>query len=461
MHRVTKNKIASAVASIVYLWSPYHFLSLFVSASIGTVFAFFLLPALLLGVQLILEKKTRLGIVITAVSVAALIQTHLITLVLVLPFVLAWLLIVLFQQSQVHQIPVFSRQSINSGLHLFGGILLGFLLSAFYLIPFFTYLPQINANEAGRGFTDIYKSSVVSFKQLLYSRWGYSPITSSAKDGEISFQVGIAQWMSVGLAVLVAVGLLVFLKKKQWHQTTLIWGSLILFGISVFLMIDASLPVWELTSKVVAVDYPFRLLLVAVFFASLLSGLVITQIKQKWVGLLLSAGLIAVAVYTNRNHIRVNQYTEIPLQLYIDSEVTTNTFHEYLPLGAALPKEDPKHDLFIEGLSEGAVVESSTRTTRGFDVTVTQATSSTTTLRHFAFPGIQLYVNDQPTKYQESNEGYVKVTLEPGTQQLSLRYEPERSTKIGYAISAVTALTLLYIAFSKSSTKITTVRKKQ
>ncbi len=432
-HYLTKKPWTAVVAAMIYLWSPFHFLSLFVSASIGNVMAFALLPLLVWGLFLSLKDKKWSGMVMIALSVCGLILTHLITLVLVLPFAvllvgLNWLLDRKGERLTLAKFAELGRPAL--------ALFLGLWLSAFYLIPLVKYLPLINAVDSGRGFKDLYKVNLVQFKQLLYSPWGFGPIIEHARNGEISLQVGIAQWLAVGLAVL-TIGWLV-LKRKS--VSSLILTTVGLFGLSVFLMIEQAEPVWKFASEFITVDYPFRLLLVAVFMGSLLAGLVLAQLKNKVVTVVLGSLLILASIYTNRNHIRVNLHTDVPLQLYIDSETTTNTFNEYLPLGTNLPKDTPKDQVAFTT----SKVTDIHQNTRQLSFTLELAAADTVSFRQFAFPGVKVYLNGQPQTHKVDPKGYVSLDLPAGVHQILIRFEPEPLMQLsGFA----SFLAIVFIAY--------------
>ena len=73
--------------------------------------------------------------------------------------------------------------------------ILGIGLSAYYLIPaaaFRGLTQKLNPNY----FTDHF----VTLRQLIYSPWGYAFSMKGVENDGMSFQVGVTQWLAVGIA---------------------------------------------------------------------------------------------------------------------------------------------------------------------------------------------------------------------------------------------------------------------
>lgn len=441
-----RNRLAATVASVAYIWAPFHFLTLYVSAAIGTAFSFSFVPLLVLGLWLSLNKKTKQGILLTSLSTAALILSHALTFIMVLPFVALFAMICLVFE---HPSKVWLRRLV---VLIVGGVI-GLLLAGFYLTPFLTYSKQIIASLPGNGFTDIYKSNFANFSQLVYSRWGFGPIVSNAKDGEISLQVGIVQWLGV---ILIGLSLLVtrLLRRKKilssTFTSTLTLNSalLVTFGASVFAMTDYSRPIWSFLSNYLTLDYPFRLLLVAEAFGSLSIGALVVAFVDRRARWLLAGALVVVAIYTNRNHVKVNMYTDIPLQDYLAAETTTNTFHEYLPLKA-------DSALFREGIPAlieepeqliATQVSSTIHTTRFL---VTMPNAGTITLSEFDFPGQQTYVDGRYVAHQMDSRGRIQIQLTAGDHEVVRTYEQTAAQQTGIIQTVLGLLILSKILLSQ------------
>lgn len=428
-----KNRLSGLLSALLYLWAPYHFFTILVGASIGTVFVFVFLPLLLLGIYILaFSKEYKWGIILTALSLAGIILSNLIMLAVIFPVFLGFLIWVLIS----------TKQKANLLKFLSFSVFLGLLLSSFYLIPAIFYKSFTQVGE-GRGFFDIYKSNFVNFSQLLYSKWGFGPITSNAKDGEVSFQIGIAQWFSL----LGVMSLLIFKRIPKTFQS-LDFLLLGLFGLVIFLMLDQSKPLWDLFTKFIVIDYPFKFLMIALFLGSLASGLLVKTTKFGW---FLGLGLVLVALYTNRNHLKVSMYTNHPPHLYLWSEITTTTFHEYLPNGASVKLiNEPESTIIPKNIKFSDYYLS----TKEVGLKYKATESGQISLKQFDFPGQKVYLDNKLTKHTAGSNGLITFETTPGTHQVKVKYEKTPLMKFSLALSLIGVLIILLLMFKSSLTKL-------
>lgn len=424
---ITRQRLAAFLSAFIYVWAPYQFLTTFVSAAIGTSFQLVIGPIMLLGLYWTITSRPRLGILTTALSVLLSILAHLITFVYLGIFagIFTFVLILLLKP-----------KSILKKLALVSiGVSLGLLLSGPYTLPILSYKDQIQASTSSGGFSDITNSNFINFSQLLYSKWGFGPIISNAKDGEISFQLGISQWISVAVALIVYISS--FRKKLKKHQRIIknVMSALgIVLILSILGMLDLSKPIWKILISYLPLDYPFRLLIISLLSSSILAGLTISIIKIRWIKLLLVVSLCSVAVYTNRNHMRVNQYTDIPTSLYVQSETTTNTFHEYLPSSAdpSLLNGDQPPIINSPTDLQADIINKNTTTTE-FNIDVENKTEIV--INEFNFPGQRLYINDSITNLSTDPQGRISFIAPAGKSQVVRVYEQTPAVQSGFIAS--------------------------
>lgn len=427
-------KLPAVLAACLYLVAPFHFLSIYVSASIGTTVLYLILPLFFLGIHNIFEKKWVSGIAITALSAAGAILTHLMSLVIFAPFIA---LFALFKF-----IPLIRAKNWK----ITGSVLLSFvvvgsvslLLTAFYSVPLLSYLPLTRAQDAGNGFSELFASNLVTIKQLLYSTWGFGPIISNAKDGQISLQLGIAQWLAViGLLKVVLIGRFFsqfFDKKLVKAQKYTMFVILATFVTTIIAMTDVGHDFWQFMTSVVSIDYPFRLLTLSVFLASLAAHFFVSALKPRQLQWFAATVLLIVALYTNRNHVRVNLYTYISVVDYVQAETTTNSFHEYLPKTADFNLMNiEKQRVVVENLPDAYV----TTTTNQLAFSLKVGKEQSVTIRQFDFPGQTLFIDGVKTAHAVDQSGRIKTTLPAGEHQVAVKYIPTGLMKISTLISVI------------------------
>ncbi len=451
---IFRQKLPALLSSVLYMWAPFHFLTLYVSAAIGTAFVFSFLPLVFIG--LILSKqpgKQTTSIACLSVGCAGIILSHLITFVMFLPFFILGLIYVLIDKTRE-----VSLAKIFMTLVLGGVLSLG--ISSFYLVPA-GYYNKLTVISTQAGFEDVYKGSFVNFSQLIYSPWGFGPIISSAKDGEISLQLGLGQWLVVLMSILV-LGLGKVLKSKipQTNPlTNLLMFCLCSLGLSLFLMTDGSRLLWDLVSKNITIDYPFRLLTIGIFFSSLIGGWLLyamksllTQVsligrKFRSIGLGVTfISIVIVILYTNRNYVRVNLYTNEPESLYVAAETTTNTFHEYLPKNAKRELINKAHQPIVASTTNEAHVLSQDSFQNSLQVIVESPTGTTLTFRQFDFPGLSVFLNDRKLlKHTTDESGLIRVEVPSGKNTLVVEFVKTPLIQLSLFVTAVSLVVLIYL----------------
>ncbi|MCL4382896.1 YfhO family protein [Patescibacteria group bacterium] len=299
------------LGSVLYLWAPYRFSNIFVRASLGEATAFIFIPLVFWGIWKVREKReTTKGIILVSLGLAGVILSHLMVLII---FALPLFFWVLLQ----------GKEAKNNKLFIGGiiaGSFLGIILSSYYLIPAifekqFTVATQILQSH----FLDHF----VTLKQLIYSKWGYGFDFPGTVNDEMSFQVGIAQWLAMILLAILSLITWFRQKKIDW----LGFFAVGCFVFSIIMMISVSKPAWEQITKYSYFDFPWRFLSLAVFSGSLGAALVAKHLKERvWLVVIF---FISLAFYTNKNHLRVNQYVYNHDEVYINNLQTTNQFDEY------------------------------------------------------------------------------------------------------------------------------------
>lgn len=287
--------LASFVGAWLFLAAPYRLLLIFVRAAVGEALALSLLPWLLLSFQ----KKNLLLI---AVFTAGATLSHSLFWPMYAGLIITYLLLL---------------KPCRSWLW---GIILGAALSAFYWLPL---LVERKLVVFDRYYVNLAAGHLVRLKQLLYSPWGYGFSHSGVERDAMSFQVGIGQWLVIGAVIA-----WIILKRK--FPRLVIWG-LSWFLLAVALMVDwgPARWLWQNFTWLKPIDIPWRFLAVAVFCASFLAAWLVSEQKRlKWV---LIFGLMIVAAYTNRNHLRINQKVDVADPVYYQDAGTTTFLNEYRP----------------------------------------------------------------------------------------------------------------------------------
>ena len=417
-----KDSFAALLSSIIYMWAPYHFLIIFVGASMGIAFIFTFLPLLFLGLNLI-RVKSPYGSIIFALGLSGIILSHVMHIIYLSPIIL---LFIIWSFINVKEKTKYLKT-------LFLSVTLGFLISAFYLIPAFYYNNSTRVHKE-EGVVKLYERNFVDIKQLIYSKWGFSPIVNNAKDEEISLQIGIGQWLSIFTA-----GLLIVIRRKSLKLSGITFIFLLLILVNIFFMLDYSKTIWKFIINFIFLDYPFRFILPVVFLSSILSGIVFISINNK-LRILFFVTILAITIYTNRNYINVNQYTHLPISYYLDTDATTNSFNEYLPINAS-PSLLKTSNPYIEG--DGVSVKNISYKTNSVSINLLSERISSASAGQFYFPGQKLYIDGKQTNVRIDEEGRISFNLTQGVHNVLIKYEESEIINISKTLSIMGLLFML------------------
>lgn len=429
---ILKDDLAAFLSSVLYLWLPYHFLVIFVGASLGIAFIFTFLPMVFSGIHLS-ANKSKLGLIILSIGVAGIILSHIMHLIFLFPVILFFLV---WELKQTHK-------KFPYIIKITSGLILGILISSFYLLPALFYNSSTRIHLES-GFSEIYKRNFINFNQLVYSKWGFAPIVNNAKNGEISFQMGIAQWISIISLFFLLI----------WDKISKVYRSLticLLFSqvVNIFLMLDSSAPFWKLLTRFVTVDFPFRLLLPTGFISSICAGVVLLNFNKN-IRIFACTGLILLTLYTNRNYINVNQYTNFSISTYLglETEITTNTFNEYLPVQA-----DPGilNKPWNEAVGDNLSISKIRQTTNLLTFNISSAKEQTVSVGQFYFPGQSLYLDHHQTFFNIDPQGRISFKLPKGFHLIAIKFEQTPLIRISRLLSLFGIFTLIFL-FLKQTT---------
>lgn len=415
---------AGVVGSLLYLWAPYRFSDIYVRAALGEATSFIFIPVFFHGLYRICNNINRTGIVLCAIGLAGIILSHM----MILPMILvAGALFVLFNLRTGK--PMFIIKNVLFGLGL------GIMVAFYYILPALVYKKITIFQDVQ---TMFFQKQLLTLKELFYMPWGYSAAFSGV--GQMSLQVGIAQW---AVFITFCITLLKKLSLHSKYKSNSNWVNGIVFGVifilSVFLSSTLSAGLWDSIRQVLPLDFPWRLLVLATFASAVLGGFVITVLTHRQ-QLIISIGMIALCVYANRNHLRVNQYTDIPLSLYIASERSTNTYDEYLPRYAKIEVVSQENRQPVE--DHGVTISDLSETVSQISFTTDTSKPTQIRIRSVYFPGMKLLIDGKTTTFSYSDGGFIDFDIYTGRHRVKLVY---RETPLNILADVVSLIGIIII----------------
>lgn len=416
------NKKAGLVAAVFYMYAPYHGVNMYVRGDIAEMWAYGILPLVFLGVYQIAHtlgadvvskeseklpqnQRVWMWVGVTAFAYAGVILSHNLTAMMVTPFV------VLFAAFHL-----FTHRLFTPRLVLFASValLLGVCISAFYSFPVFPEMKYTNVLSQVGGGAD-FRDHFVCLPQLWESQWGYGGSTPLCTDG-FSFRLGKLHVFFASLALL----LLPFGRKNKVDLFALFF--LLGFVASIILMLPVSRQLWESVSLMAFFQYPWRFLLMASFFSSVLTGYSAYKILflfQKYVSA--KPFSILAILFLCSSVIFLNAELFVPQTIHgkTAADFTNNTAirwtasrisDEYMPPGFFKPNnENEVANIKIVAASDFVQVEASAidAKTNAISGNVSATKNGKVRFQLAHFPAWEFFLNSEHVGPEKVHNGYV------------------------------------------------------
>ena len=262
VNELLKNKWAGFVSAVLYTYIPYKAVEVYVRGALSEFWAQIFFPLIFWLIYKVVMTGKKSFILFLGVSIAMLATTHTLMTIIFVPVAVLWAIYWLSTEKWVNLSKV-----IWSGL-------LGFGLSAFYLLPVAFERQFVHIESMLSGYFD-YRAHFVNLYKLFISReWGYG--SSGFPNELLNLSLGIVQWV-VGL---LTVGLAILNYKKSRKLSVLAFLIFISSLLTVFMIHMKSSFIWVKLPFLWYMQFPWRFLAVSIFLLCLLSGFLHTFAKN-------------------------------------------------------------------------------------------------------------------------------------------------------------------------------------
>jgi len=435
------NKSAALIGSILYMYAPYRFLDIYVRGAYPESFTFIFPPLMLLSLYKMFYKSEKSGFILGVLSLSGIILSHNAMALFFIPIYIFYALDLFLTNKNKNKLFVAGISFISS-----------LLITSFYWIPvvFEKKFTNVDNWSASSDFIN----NFVSLKDIIYSKWAWGPLESVSP---MSLQVGLVQQFMVLLSVVVFIVLIVrkngmnvlfarfkkigFNVRIKIEKLDLMRFCLFfsLYLISVFLIINKSLFLWETIPLLSYVVYPWRFLVIVTFSSAILSTLVFKYLKPNIIYYLL---IIFMLLYANRNYSQLVgkiYESDIYYETYQD---TADMWGEYLPVTANL---DVINKCRLEGceferISVPKEVEFEILTEKSNELSFNYISQNnfSSTVSIYYFPGWKAYLDESLYNQIKVNEiGTMDINLPKGNHNLDLKFENTAIRNISLIISLV------------------------
>ena len=380
-------KFSSFVGAIVYLYSPYRFLDLYVRGSLGESVAFAVVP-LIFGAIFKVIKGELIFLPALSILSFSLITAHNIMAAIFLPIIIIYVL----------------AYTKKFKFKILTALIVGVFLASFFWIPAIYDLQYVRLS--------VIKVSnplehLVSFKDLIIPRWGFG-VNPHGQDS-FSPQIGL-----VNIFVLITT-LFVMIRLRLKNNFVNLMAVVTMAAI--FIMSEYSKILWETFSILAIIQYPWRLLSIIVFSSAVFSCFILNSFKKP---ILVGLFIVLFSIGTTFAYTKPKNFVNRGDDFYGSNGDSTAVKDEYMPLWVFEKPPRPPQKIEIPAtVSINKLNLKNTSYKATFDVKETSKIQVNTVY----FPGWKVVSGDKKLPIDYSNHsGIITFTLPAGLHEVIIKY---------------------------------------
>lgn len=408
-----------AISAVFYSFAPYHAVDFYVRGEMGEMWGLMFFPAIFWAILRLKEAPRIYNLLLVALFVALILASHNLSAMLFLPIAVVFAGFLFFQK----------RDSKFAKLFLLS-IILGLTMSAFYWLPMNAEKNLVHIETMVEGYFS-YTEHFKGLKKLFVERyWGWGPsvreIPGIQEDNMLSYQIGWVHILGWLLSLLTAVKLW---RTKRSVSLLVAFSSLAILG-TVFMINPYSAFVWKLVDPLKYLQFPWRFLLLTIFFISMISGSIFLWLEGKK-QLFIWLGLLVLVIALNFSYFRPEKFLQVTDAQILsgkdwDREIKRSIF-DFLPIFA---KEPPAElataryqtlygDIKVSNFREGTNWFSFNADTNGYSII---------RISQYYFPDWRIFVDGQQAHIQYTDNSLGLMTLILGTGQHHIEGRLENTT---------------------------------
>ncbi len=347
---------------------------------------------------------------------------------------------------------------------------LGLALSAFMWLPAVFERGAIQYQNVAQGTFFDFRRYFIEADELFAPALTFDLAATQMRFNQ---SVGAAQWVLAGLGALTVFSP----KRRRLSVLFFAFAGLILL----YLMLPASIAVWEALPPMAFFQFPYRFLGPAAVALGVLAGASLgwaDRLPWRWGRPALAAAAVALCVLAAQPVLFPPPWPEfgpVNAQRILDTELNgrgigTTSANDFLPIGVrvAPPPQASLLASYAAGavdkvnratLPEGTTVEVVEHGPQRDRFEVASGEEFLLRLYTFYFPGWTAYVDgvEQPIQLSEP-EGWINLWLPAGTQAVDVRLEDTPVRSIGWLIAALALVTLVALVVWRLRLTITRPR---
>jgi hypothetical protein len=412
------------VASILYLFTPYHLLDMHFRVDIGETLAFVFIPLTFWGLDKIFDNYNFKWVLLEALSLCCLVLSHQAVSLFTFFFLCFY---ILFRFAK--------EKNFKKTLAALSALALGMLLSLFYWLPVI-YLSNYTHTSAN---PVIYLPKLWEF---FISPWRYGLLFQGPL-GQLSPVIGFSQW------IVVVVSIAYLLRKSHLNKEFKLDLKFYLFCflIAFLIMTSYSNFFWQVLPFLKKIEFSTRLLSLTAFFAAVVSGFLAKIVNKKYILILFCIFTILLTVLNWGNRRVIPEITDEVLRSGLSLSTAAGE-----GLGPAAPKwtkgawinKLPKSHMEI--LSGSGKIIPVLRTDVKHTYLVYAERNMLVKENTVFFPGWKVKINNKDTAVNYKTKdfsGILTFSVSQGKNIVVVYYEDTNIVKYSRTISFATFIFLL------------------
>lgn len=447
-------KVGGVLAAVFYCFAPYHALDFYVRGAMGEMWALMFYPMIFWAITKLSEKVNIRNMLVLTLSMAGLMLSHNLSTMIFLPISLVWIVITYLKKSNMY----FLKYSVFS-------IILAIALAAFYVFPVLTEKNLVHLETTVEGYFS-YTEHFKGFKKLFIERtWGYGASVREVPGGEkdgISYQIG---WVHLLAWILSLYAAKVLWKRNRSLSTVIIFSSIVAF-FSIFMINPRSDFLWKLIDPLKYLQFPWRFLMLVIFFMSFAIG-GISQIfgnRKKYI----LAILFILVVALNFPYFKPEKFIQTSDEDLLkgsnwDKQIMRSIF-DYLPIYAKQPPANLASGRY-EVLTGEMDVFDYHQGTNWFNFKTNTKTHSIIRLSQYYFPNWKIFVDgkEEIVEYKNNSLGLMTLILGKGNHYVEARLYNTQVRTLSNDLSALAgafSVLLFVLSFTRIRGWVAYYRKK-
>lgn len=435
--------LGGLISAVFYVYAPYRASDVYSRGAVGEFWALVFLPWIFWAILEFIRKEKFKYLIFLALSYGGLFITHNITSLAFTPVAALWGIFLLWYFKKWKLLP-----------KLFLGGLWGAGLAGFFILPVVFEKRFAHVETLTYGYFN-YLAHFVSLRQLFVStHWGYGSSELGPYD-DLSFAIGSFHWF---FALLVLILVLKFWRKDKF----LLWSTIFLFSLflfSTFMTHQRSVFIWSRVPVLAYFQFPWRFLVLVIFAASALTGVMVFKIKSAKIAGLIGFLMIFGVIFLNANYFRPDKWYDITDKEKFSGEswekqVTASIF-DYLPVFAKAPPAQKAPDLpeIISGEGKIENFQKGTDWQKGKILVETEKAEIRLPL--FYFPGFKVWVDQKSVPITYNNSlGLITFEVPGGEHEFLVKLTDTSIRQLGDFLTVLSFLAIGgWLAYEKVYSK--------